>query len=124
MVGPDETDGTDGSGETGETDESVAGDEIIDEATGDENELGVDLDAALASLTEAFEQALSQLLESASTASQMPPLSSPPTGQGGAYDKFLAIYESILQGTTEPPADQPQEPPAEPENDEPIDVVV
>ena len=80
----------------------------------------VDLETAIASLTQNFEEALARLLESADTASHLPPLSSPPSGQGKAYDKFLAIYEGLLQGGAEPPTDPPTDSP----DDAPIDVIV
>jgi len=120
----DETDEMGEVGETGETGESAAGDEPIDDAIGDESGSTVDLEAAMNSLTQTFEAALSRLLESADTASSLPPLSSPPSGQGRAYDKFLAIYEGLLQGRTESPTDPPEEPPVDTTNDEAIDVVV
>lgn len=141
--------------ETLATEESIPGEETVDEVTdeaidqvteegigqvtGEPSEPVVDLEAALASLTETFTQAVSDLIESTSMETYLPPLSSPPTGQGVAYDKFLAIYEGLLQGTTqspneppeeplsdmvEPPADPDEESPAETINDEPIDVIV
>ena len=148
LTWPDPAGGTieppvDETDEVGETGESIVGDDTIDDAigdeSGDESSSMVDLEAAMASLTQTFESALSRLLASADTASNLPPLSSPPSGQGVAYAKFLAIYESLLQGTTEPavdpleeppvdplepPVDPIEEPPADPSNDEAIDVMV
>jgi hypothetical protein len=57
------------------------------------------VEGALAALIEAFEEALAGLLGSISSATQLPELS-PPNGNGVAYDKFLAIYNNMLGGSS------------------------
>jgi hypothetical protein len=52
------------------------------------------LDNALASLTTAFDELLSGLGDSVATALHLPD-PSPPSGNGSAYDKFLAIYNAL-----------------------------
>jgi hypothetical protein len=52
------------------------------------------LEAALASLVGAFEPLLAQLIDSVRDVLQLPD-PSPPSGNGAAYDKFLAIYNGL-----------------------------
>ena len=52
------------------------------------------VDEAIALLTGAFQEALTELFNSISEAMQLPD-PSPPTGRGVAYDKFLAIYNQL-----------------------------
>lgn len=58
------------------------------------DETSLTLDDALASLAELFQQEFSSFLQSIDDAIQLPDPSAP-TGQGGAYDKFLAIYNDL-----------------------------
>jgi len=51
-------------------------------------------EAALTELTDAFDQALSSLIESVESSVYLPD-PSPAPGNGSAYDKFLAIYHSL-----------------------------
>jgi hypothetical protein len=62
------------------------------------------IEGALASLTEVFNAALANLLESIQSATQLPD-PSPPSGNGVAYAKFLAIYNQ-LRGLTPGDVDQ------------------
>ncbi len=55
------------------------------------------VDEALASLVAAFDQGLEDLLSAIHEAGQLPD-PSPPSGNGGAYDKFLAIYNQLRGG--------------------------
>jgi len=52
------------------------------------------LDDALASLTTVFDELLSGLGDSIATALRLPD-PSPPSGNGSAYEKFLAMYNSL-----------------------------
>ena len=52
------------------------------------------LDGALASLTTVFDELLSGLGDSIATALRLPD-PSPPSGNGSAYEKFLAMYNSL-----------------------------
>jgi hypothetical protein len=60
----------------------------------------------LDSLAQFFADELAKLLSSVGSASQLPPLASEPTGNGKAYDKFVAIYNELTGQTraAEPPA--------------------
>lgn len=64
----------------------------------------------LAELTAIFEVTLASLLETATGAGALPPLSEP-KGNGVAYNKFVAIYAE-LQGSAEDPALVPDGEPA------------
>ena len=55
-----------------------------------------ELTAALASLTQTFDEALAELLGSIQITLALPELS-PPSGNGVAYDKFLAIYNGLIE---------------------------
>jgi hypothetical protein len=66
----------------------------------------LDLEAIEQSLTDVFGAAVGDLTTSVETASVLPPLS-PPTGNGVAYQKFLAIYNEMVNGAP------PDPPPAE-----------
>lgn len=59
-----------------------------------DGETSLTLDDALASLAELFQQGFSSFLQSIDDAIRLPDPSAP-TGQGGAYDKFLAIYNDL-----------------------------
>ncbi len=59
---------------------------------------GETLDDAIASLVDAFNEALASLLASVDSATRLPD-PTPPRGNGVAYDKFLAIYNE-LRGAT------------------------
>ena len=61
------------------------------------------LEQAWTALTQAFNEALSGFLASITTATQLPE-PSPPNGNGGAYDKFMAIYNA-MRGQTPPDVD-------------------
>jgi len=54
---------------------------------------------ALAALTDAFHEALSILLSSIDSALQLPE-PTPPSGNGAAFDKFVAIYGGLRDGTS------------------------
>ena len=58
-------------------------------------------------LTQFFTDAIDKLLASVAEASQLPPLTSEPMGNGKAYDKFVAIYNQLTGQTPaeETPAD-------------------
>jgi len=60
---------------------------------------------AIASFADGFQESLAAFLDTIDAASQLPPLSSPPNGNGVAYDKFLAIYNDLLSGDTDTPSD-------------------
>jgi hypothetical protein len=60
---------------------------------------GTDAVDPFASLVEVFEQSLTTLLDSLATAVRLPD-PSPPSGNGVAYDKFLAIYNALRDGGT------------------------
>jgi hypothetical protein len=62
------------------------------------DDLVTPLDDALQLLHDTFNAALEELLASIATAARLPD-PSPPTGNGAAYDKFLAIYND-LRGIT------------------------
>ncbi len=91
------TDETDGEGdgtvaavegeETPPTDQPIPDDTI--ETTPPED--------PLADVLSAFSEALASFMQSISASSQLPPLSEP-SGNGVAYDKFLAIYNEMLGG--------------------------
>jgi len=60
---------------------------------------GTSLEDALTTLHEIFHQALDEMLDSVQTAIQVPELS--PWNSGGvAYNKFLAIYNGMLDGAS------------------------
>ena len=59
---------------------------------------GATIEDALASLTDVFQEAFSDLLASLADAAQLAD-PSPPSGNGVAYDKFMAIYND-LRGLT------------------------
>ena len=61
------------------------------------------MEQAWTTLTKAFNEALSGFLASITTATQLPE-PSPPNGNGVAYDKFMAIYNT-LRGQTPPDVD-------------------
>jgi len=71
----------------------------------------------LDSLAQLFADELAKLLSSVGGASQLPPLASEPTGNGKAYDKFVAIYNELTGQSRAP------EPPAAP-GDEQVDLLV
>ena len=48
-------------------------------------------------LVQAFDAALATLSQTLAAALQLPD-PSPPSGQGSAYDKFLAIYQAMRDG--------------------------
>ena len=54
----------------------------------------VNLDELLKSLTAVFDEALSSFLASITTAMRLPD-PSPPSGNGAAYEKFMAIYNDL-----------------------------
>ncbi|MCZ6682418.1 MAG: hypothetical protein O7B26_04485 [Planctomycetota bacterium] len=99
------TDETDPADETaGEsTVAAVEGEKL---APGDETTIGDTIettptpDDPLADLISAFSEALASFMQSISTSSQLPELSEP-SGNGVAYDKFLAIYNEMLGGSTQ-----------------------
>lgn len=72
--------------------------EPLDIPDGATDDPALTLDDAIALLTNAFQEALSALLASINQAAQLPN-PSPPSGNGVAYDKFLAIYNN-LRGLT------------------------
>lgn len=100
-----EADATDAVDEPGDEPVDEPTDEPVDEPT---DEPGADVDEALASLLSSFDEALSGLLGLIDAATQLPD-PSPPTGNGVAYDKFLAIYNELRgsTGTSEPPPEEP-----------------
>jgi hypothetical protein len=55
-----------------------------------------DLTAAVTTLNDAFSQSLSSFLSSIEEAAALPPLTSEPSGNGKAYEKFLAIYNEMI----------------------------
>jgi len=55
-----------------------------------------DLSAAIATLNDAFGEALVGFLASIEEAAQLPPLTSEPSGNGVAYERFLAIYNELI----------------------------
>ena len=57
-------------------------------------------ETALIELTDAFDQALSSLIESVESSLYLPD-PSPAPGNGSAYDKFLAIYENLGAGDSQ-----------------------
>ncbi len=77
--------------------EVAPGDETT---TGDTIETTPTLDDPLADLISAFSEALASFMQSISASSQLPELSEP-NGNGAAYDKFLALYNEMLGGTTQ-----------------------
>ncbi len=98
----DETDPADET--TGEgTVAAVEGEKL---APGDETTTGYTIettptpDDPLADLISAFSEALASFMQSISTSSQLPELSEP-SGNGVAYDKFLALYNEMLGGSTQ-----------------------
>ena len=58
------------------------------------------LEDPLADVLSAFSEALASFMQSISASSQLPELSQP-SGNGVAYDKFLAIYNEMLGGATQ-----------------------
>ena len=68
----------------------------VDEADGNATaDPAVTLEEAITSLRAVFQEALSALIASIETATQLPDPSAPTGGQGVAYDKFLAIYNEL-----------------------------
>ena len=68
------------------------------------------IDALLADLDAAFADASARLADALTSTSLLPPLSAP-TGNGGAYAKFVAIYEQMQQSASPAdPADQEADP--------------
>lgn len=57
-------------------------------------------EAALTELTDAFDQALSSLIESVESSLYLPD-PSPAPGNGSAYDKFFAIYHNVGSGDSQ-----------------------
>lgn len=88
--------------ETTEENQETAPAESPVEPTGDESlpedEPALTLEDAIASLSELFQESLTSLIASINEATQLPDPSEP-RGNGGAYDKFLAIYNE-LRGQT------------------------
>ncbi len=72
----------------------VRPDEPLDTPDGATDDPALTLDDAVTLLTDAFQEALSALLASINQAAQLPD-PSPPSGNGVAYDKFLAIYNDL-----------------------------
>ncbi len=68
--------------------------------TGDTTETAPTPDDPLADVLGAFADALASFMQSISASSQLPELSEP-SGNGVAYDKFLAIYNEMLGGAAQ-----------------------
>lgn len=84
--------------ETTEENQETAPAESPVEPTGDEpppeDEPALTLEEAIASLSELFQESLTSLIASINEAARLPDPSEP-SGNGGAYDKFLAVYDEL-----------------------------
>ena len=87
---------TDGSSDPAVTPSSDAGGQTEAPVVGDET---TRLDALIAAFVETFELALSSMLSTITEAQNLAD-PSPPSGNGSAYEKFLAIYND-LRGQTD-----------------------
>jgi hypothetical protein len=86
----------------------------------------VDWQAFIDNLQSAYSEAMEDLTSSLSAVTALPPLSEP-SGNGVAYEKFLAIYNDLWgiepageMDETEPPPPEPEPEPPEPEPPEPV----
>lgn len=90
----------------------VAAEEPAAEEPASEEPATVDITGILDNFNQAFTQSVNDFISGIELVGQLPPLSPAPSNNGSAYDKFLAMYNDMLNPATGETTDNVAEQPA------------